>query len=111
MKDLVQAGVIKECTIPTQFCASSNFIQKPSGRGLRLITNLRPLNAYSERVGWQFLSAAELQRNILPDSRLFLSLDFLSGYFQIPLAEESQELTAFVTPRDTSWVNCHTTGH
>ena len=34
----------------------------------------------------------------MPDSRLFWSLDFISGYFQILLAEESQQYTAFVTP-------------
>ena len=31
IKCLVGAGVIKEVSSPTQFCASSNFLRKPSG--------------------------------------------------------------------------------
>ena len=97
IRDIVDAGVIKEFTIPTQFCASSNFIRKPSGRGLRLITDLRPLNVYSESLGCPFWSVVELQHSILPDSCIVWSEDFSSGYYQIPLAEESQQYTANIT--------------
>ena len=60
--NLVSSGVIRECTKPTQFFASSNFVRKPSARGLRLITDLRPLNAHTERVGWLFFSSSDLQK-------------------------------------------------
>ena len=79
IRDLVDAGVIRECTVPIQFWASSNFLRKPSGRGLRLIMNFGMSNAYSECIGWPFWSAVELQRSILPDLRLFWSVDFFRG--------------------------------
>ena len=96
IRDLT-AGVLRECSTPTKCCASSNFIRKPSGHCLCFVSDFRPSNAYRERVRWPFWSASELQHNILPDSKIFWSLDYLSGYYQIPLAEESQPLTPFLT--------------
>ena len=54
VNDLVKSGVIKECTEPTEFCAASNFIRKQTGRGVRMVTDLRPLNSHAEGVGWPF---------------------------------------------------------
>ena len=65
---------------------------------MRVVTDLRPLKSTSEGVGWPFCSAADLQKNILPDSKLFWYSDFLSWYYQIPLTEESKNLTSFITP-------------
>ena len=39
IQGLVDAGFSREVAEPTQFCASSNFLRKPSGRGLRLISD------------------------------------------------------------------------
>ena len=51
------------------------------------MTNLPALNSYSNQLGWPFWASAELPKNILSDSKVFWTLDFLNGYFQVPVAE------------------------
>ena len=71
VRGLVGAGILRKISTPTKFCASSNFIRKPSERGLCLISEFKPFNAYSESVSWPFWSMSELQCNILPDFKIF----------------------------------------
>merc|ERR1711951_247942 len=40
IKELLEAGIIKEATEPTPWCAASTFIEK-SGGGVRLVTDIR----------------------------------------------------------------------
>lgn len=44
------------------------------------------------------LPRVEDQLDLLAGNTLFTSLDLASGYYQIPVAEESRPKTAFVTP-------------
>ena len=95
---LVKLDVIAECQEATDYCAGSNFIRKPQGRGVCLVVDLRALNSNSNCLGWPFRASAELQKNMLEDSRVYWTLDFLNRYFQVPIARESQNLTCFFTP-------------
>ena len=82
---------------PSEWCHRGFFVQKPDG-GLRLVNDLSPINEYVLRPLHPFTSGAELVRSIKPTSRVFAKLDALSGYFQIPLDEESKKLTTFILP-------------
>ena len=89
IKSLLHAGVIEDCKEEIPWYASSNFLRKHNGQGVRLMTDFWSLNSNVEILGWPFFSSTELQKNILPASRFFWTLDFLSDYFQIP---------AYITP-------------
>ena len=102
VQDLVSSGVIRECTKPTQFCATSNFIRKPSGRRLRLITDLRPLKSFSERVGWSFWSASELERNILPNSKYSGPLTFYGDIIRYPSQKNLKNQPLFSHPGEST---------
>ena len=66
---LVKPGVIAEC-------------HEPHGRGVHLVTDLWALNSNSNRLGWPFWASAELQKNILGDSKVYWTLDFLMDIFK-----------------------------
>ena len=79
---LVKSGVIAECHEATDYCAGSNFIRKLHSNGVRLMTDLRALNSNSNRLGLLFWASAELQKNILGDSKVYWTLDFLMATFK-----------------------------
>ena len=72
------------------------FTKKPHG-GVRLVTDFSKLNQYVLRPEHPFPSPEEILAWIPGSSRVFARLDCKSGYHQIPLAEESRDLTTFVT--------------
>ena len=58
---------------------------------------MRNLNENIERIPYPMTTAKETLAGIEPGSRWFTCLDMASGYWQIPLDEESQPLTAFIS--------------
>ena len=73
-------------------------MHRDNRQGERLVTDLLSLNSNVGCLGWPFWSSNELQKNILTDSKVFWVIDFLSRYFQIPIAKESRNYTAFLSP-------------
>ena len=73
------------------------FVPKPNGT-LRFCVDFRELNARTD------VSAAPIadQRDVLDSlhgASIFTALDLCSGFYQIPLAKDSREFTAFSTPQ------------
>ena len=99
LNDLVETGVIAKLEEPTDWLSPAFFLEKPGG-GLRLVTDFTAsgLNEVITRNVHPFPSSSEVQRKIHPDSRFFAKLDCIQGYHQLALDEDSQKLTAFVTP-------------
>ena len=97
---LIKAGIIREVTWPTQWISASSFIPKPGNpKALRLVTDLRGLNKYIERPVMPFPTPADILARIPAGSTLFLKLDMLKGYYQVPLDKESADLTTFLLPQ------------
>ena len=96
---LIKAGIIREVTWPTRWISPSAFIKKPGNtKALRLVTDLRGLNKYIERPVMPFPSPADILARIPAGSKLFLKLDMVKSYYQIPLDKESADLTTFLLP-------------
>ena len=92
-----QLGVIKKVDQPTKWCHPIVVVPKPSGE-IRICIDLTKLNNGIEREIYQLESVEETIAK-LGDECIFMSkLDANAGYWQIPLDEESQLLTTFVTP-------------
>ncbi len=98
IQQMVNTHVLQEVTVPTQFCSASHFVDKPNG-GVRLTTDYKnTLNPFVCRPVHPFPTTEEILQQIEPTSQCFAKLDAVSGYFQIPLDEESSFLTTFLTP-------------
>ena len=97
LNKMEQLGVIKKIDKPTDWCHPIVIVSKPNG-DIRLCIDLTKLNAGVERELYP-LESIEETLGKLGDECVFMSkVDANSGYWQVPLSEESQELTTFITP-------------
>lgn len=73
------------------------FVPKPNGRGLRMCVDYRALNAISVKNKYP-IPCIDDMLDAVAGAKYFTSLDLTSGYWQIRIAEEDVERTAFRTP-------------
>ena len=102
--DLLVRKLLKSCIIErvnhcTKWCSPATFVPKPSGKGLRLVTDFRAINKHIKRPVYPFPDVNQLKSNIPPDTKFLAKLDFSSGYYQVGLAEKSRDLTCFLLPQ------------
>ena len=97
--ELLDSGVIKPVSGPSEWCSPAHFVPKGDGKKLRLVTDYRQLNKAVSRPTHPFPSAADLIKRVNPESRVFAKIDAVHGYFQVPLEEESSLMTTFLIPR------------
>lgn len=90
------AGVIEEITRPTPWCAPMVPVMKKSGK-VRICVDLKKLNLSVRRERY-ILPTLEDLTSKLSGATVFSCLDAASGFYQIPLDKDSQELTTFITP-------------
>ena len=93
---LQAAGVIVPITKPTSWCAPMVPVVKKSGNG-RICVDLKKLNDEVKRETF-ILSTIDDVTSKLTGATVFTSIDAASGFYQIPLYEDSQELTTCITP-------------
>ena len=96
LERLKAAGVIEEITKPTPWCAPMVPVLKKSG-AVRICVDLKRLNLSVERERYILPTLQDLTSR-LAGATVFSSLDAASGFYQIPLHEDSQELTTFIMP-------------
>ena len=98
--DLLEAGIITQLEVgqKSKFCSRGMFVAKPGGveNGVRLVVDFKEYNYFIERPIHPFTPGNDIIKNLDPNAKCFASLDFLWGYFQCPLDEESQEITTFI---------------
>ena len=82
---------------PSPWCHPLVAVAKPNG-GVRITTDLSKLNSQVSRPAHPSPTPFAAIRSVDPRSRYFTTVDALSGYWQIELAEEDQPLTTFITP-------------
>ena len=101
LEKLMKAGVLGRLdeNTTTEWLSRGHFVLKPDGKRVRLVTDFIDLNRYIDRPVHPFPKPDAVFKSILSGSKWFAKLDALHGYFQIPLDEESQLLTAFLLPQ------------
>ena len=100
---LLKQGVISPVTQPTNWCSGIVVVPKPNG-SIRLCVDLVELNKAVKREIHPMVSVDESLAK-LANSKVFSKLDAKSGFWQIPLSEESKEYTTFITPFGRYWFN------
>ena len=99
LKLFLDSGVIEK--VPTtehiEWCSPGFFVPKPDGK-VRLVVDYRTINRFIDRPVHPFPSPRDILKDIKPDSRWFMKLDALQGYYQVPLTEQSKSLTCFLLP-------------
>ena len=96
IKCMMHAGVIREVTEPTSWCAPMVPVVKKSGK-IRICVDLKQLNKAVRREHYSLPSLEDIAPK-LAGATCFSTLDAESGFWQIPLEKESQLLTTFITP-------------
>ncbi|UYV63772.1 K02A2.6-like, partial [Cordylochernes scorpioides] len=82
---------------PTDWCAPMVIVPKPSSNDLRICVDLTALNKFVKREHYP-IPSVEYTLAQMGGAKLFSKLDANSGFWQIPLSEESSSLTTFLTP-------------
>ena len=96
LKRMEKLGVIVPVEDPTEWCSGMVVVPKPNGQ-VRICVDLTKLNE-SVRRERHPLKAVDETLAQLAGAKVFTKLDANSGFWQIPLAPESQNLTTFITP-------------
>ena len=96
IKRMESLKVISPVDGPSQWRAGMVVVPKSSGK-VRICVDMKPLNENFER---EFHPLLAVDKTIaqLSGATVFMKLDANSGFWQIPLAQESRPLTTFITP-------------
>ena len=97
LERLKELEVIRPVTSPTQWCAPIVVVPKDKTDTVRICVDLTKLNEGVMRENFPLPSTDQLLAQ-LEGAKVFSKLDCNSGFYQIPLAKESEELTTFITP-------------
>ena len=89
-------GVIQKVTEPTDWCAPMAVVLKKTG-AVRICVDLRGLNKAVKRERYVLPTVEDVAPK-LRGCTVFSTLDAASGYYQLPLEENSSKFTTFMTP-------------
>ena len=96
LEHMEKLGVISKVDKPTLWCAGMVVVPKKSG-DVRICVDLKPLN---ENVLRETHPPPGIDETLaqLTGATVMSKLDANSGFWQIPLAQESREITTIITP-------------
>ena len=95
--NLLAAGVIRSST--SQWNSAVFCVKKPHSSGFRVVVDSRAINQVTEPQHATGLLVEEAIRGVARQkAKYFSSIDLLKAFHQVPLAEESKQLTAFSIP-------------
>ena len=96
---LVEQGIIESVTEPTEWCAPIVVTPKKNSDRIRMCVDLSKLNQFVRREWYPSTTPAAAVADIAQaKAKYFTTFDAIKGYHQIPLDEDSQKLTTFITP-------------
>ena len=95
LERMIKNQVIRPITEPTKWCSPMLVTRKKSG-DIRLVVDFRELNKAVQRQTYPIPRLDDMLP-LLKNAKFFSSLDGVSGYFQIPIHPESQQLLTFST--------------
>lgn len=93
VKDLLNKGYIEESNSPW---AAAYVLAKKKNGTKRLCIDFRKLNESTKKIAYPLPNIEDCLET-LAGKKYFSQLDMASGFWQIPMSEESKELTAFRT--------------
>ena len=96
LQSMVRQEIISAVTVPTQWCSGMVPVPKANG-SVRICVDLTQLNKSVQREIHPMSSVDESLAK-LGSSKIFTKLDANSGFWQLPLDDESRLLTTFITP-------------
>ena len=91
-----ETGFIQQIQEPTDWSAGIVIVPKKDG-GVRICTDYKKLNAAIKRERYVLPTVEDILHK-LKGSTIFTKLDATSGFWQIPLDDESAKLTTFISP-------------
>lgn len=92
--EMLEAGIVREST--SEYSSPILLVRKKDG-SFRLCVDYRLLNSVTIKERYPIpIIEDEIAR--LSGQGCFITLDLASGYYQVPIAEQSKHLTSFVTP-------------
>ena len=94
ISEMEAAGIIERSSSP--YCSPLVVVKKKEG-GIRICGDYRRVNAVT-RVDAEPMSDPQAIFATLANSRIFSKIDLTKGFFQVPLTEQSKQVTAFSTP-------------
>ena len=101
IEDLKERGIIKQIGMSEvgPFCTRAFLRAKPGGieKGVRLVNDFSKVNKWIIRPTHPFISGPDLLKRIPHNAVYLCKLDFLWGFYQIPIHKDSQYLTAMIT--------------
>ena len=97
IKDLLNQGIIEPQPEWTEWCSSGFFVSAKESTKPRFVVDFRNLNKAVKRAPYPFLSASHTAKLMPSYTKYLISGDLVKEYFQIPLPEEDQHLTTFLT--------------
>ena len=97
LDDMVQQQIIEPVAEPSDWCHPIVIVEKRASTEKRLTVDFKRLNDQVKRPTHPMVSPREAVCRI-EKARYFTKLDARHGYWQIPLSEESRNLTVFMTP-------------
>ena len=102
LDDLLIKDIIEPVEHPTPWCHPIVPVAKrsPDGTvsGCRLTVDFTKLNRFVKRPAHPVRSPQDAVAAITPGATVFTKLDSKAGYHQVPIREEDQDLTCFITP-------------
>lgn len=97
VNDLKRCGIVVETCSPY---ASPMLLVKKKNGDPRLVVDYRRLNKQTTKMNFPVPGIDE-QFQYLAGFKIFATLDLANGYIQVPLTEQAQQKTAFITPDTT----------
>ncbi|MPC75281.1 Retrovirus-related Pol polyprotein from transposon opus [Portunus trituberculatus] len=96
LDDLLEKDIITKVDYTTQWCHALVPVPKKNS-GVRLCVDLTRLNRCVMRPAYPLRSPIDAVTSMEQGSKWFTTMNAMMGYFQIPIAEEDQDLTGFIT--------------
>ena len=82
-------------------------VPKTDGQSCRLVGDWRGVNMILKKLLHHMESCDQLLRHVPADSKVFAVIDAVSGYHQLCVSEESQELLTIVTTWAVLYLNAY----
>lgn len=97
LANMIKEDIIETVEHPTDWLSPMLPVPKKDGRSVRICVDFRKLNLGLKREAYHIPTFEELSFK-LAGATIMSKLDAASGFFQIPLHENSRDFTAFLTP-------------
>jgi len=94
LDQMLEYKIIRECNEPSLFCSNLLITKKKDGKSIRILLDGRLLNNSTIRKPMNLVTHQEIYAQ-LTGAKYVTTIDLSDAFFQIPLDEESQPLTAF----------------